>query len=70
MVFHLKTPNLARLHPLVLSTISIFKPSLQGRLAFGGRFTEDEILHTDVLVQQGPVNSSPSSDQSPILPFL
>lgn len=31
---------------------------------------EDQILHADVLVQLLPVNTSPTSDQSPVLPFL
>jgi len=69
IAFHLSTRNPARLHPLVLSAVSIVKPSLQGGLAFSRRFAEDQILHADVLVQQRPVDSPSSSDQSPVLPF-
>ena len=60
----------APLHPLVLSAISIVKPSLQRGLAFGRRFAKDQILHANVLVQPRPVDSPSSSDQSPVLSFL
>ena len=46
-----KSPRRRRhVQRLVLSAGSMLKPPLQGRLSFGGRFAEDEILHADVLV--------------------
>ncbi len=59
-----------RIHRIVLSAGSALKPSFQGRLAFGGRYAEDQVLHADVLIQPRPVNSATTSDESPILPFL
>jgi hypothetical protein len=54
----------------LLSSGPIVEPSLQRRVAFGRRSTKKQILHTDVLVQLRPVNSTTTSDQSPIPPFL
>lgn len=57
----------SRLGPRVLP---LFEPAPQRGLAFHRRFSRQETLRADVLIEIGPVNAAAVADQTPVVAFL
>ena len=54
---------------LLVQLRPLLEPSLKGSLTLARTLPQDEVPHTDVLIEVWPMNPLAFSDQSPILTF-